>query len=175
MVEGDVAGTIEQHQGWCGAGAVQIEILFADWNGNALQSRIEVLPHPFDVGQFILWSSVFSLRTIAVELRWGQQHQSTSTEFGVQTRDNWTFSFAIATPVRPEKKQDRRTVELCKGCRLGTQVLRNTQRRRRLSCEPQQIKVLSQTRLNGSIPVSQEAAAEKSDGLRLIPAGKQYL
>ena len=59
VVEGDVAGAVEQHQGRGSAGPVKIKVFLAYRDGHILQSRIEVLPDAFDVGQFVLGLGVF--------------------------------------------------------------------------------------------------------------------
>src|SRR5450631_363688 len=74
MIQRNPARTIDQDQSRRGAGPVEIEVLFADRDGNALQSGIEMLPDPLDVGKLILRLRIFSLRRVAIKLGGGQQH-----------------------------------------------------------------------------------------------------
>src|SRR5450755_817995 len=112
MVESDAAGVIEQDQSRRRAGPIKIEILFTDRDRNTLQRRIEMLPDAFDVGKFILRLRIFSLRRVTVELRGSEQHQTAPAELGAQLRDHGAFSFTVAAPMCPEKKQHRRTIQL---------------------------------------------------------------
>src|ERR1700730_16319878 len=129
MVQGNAPRSIEQDQSRRGTGAIEIEILFADRDGSALQSGVEVLPHALDVGKLILRSGVLPLRRVAVELGGSDEHQTAAAELRAQLGDNRTLRFAVSAPVRPEEKQYRRTAKLGQIYRLRAQVRSNLQRR----------------------------------------------
>src|ERR1700730_559810 len=123
VIEGDVTCAVEQNQGWCGAGTVQVEVLLTDRDRNVVQVGIEVLPDAFDVGKFIVWLRVFPLGGVTVELGGSEQGQTARTELGDQPGDHRTFGFTVPAPVGPEKKKYRRAVKLGKSCGLRAQVL----------------------------------------------------
>ena len=64
------AVSVYQNQRRCRAGAVQVEVFFADWHRNILQCRIEMLPDAFDVRQLIFRLRIFSLEPRNRRVEW---------------------------------------------------------------------------------------------------------
>src|SRR5678816_3830871 len=99
MIERHAAGAVNQSHGWNCTDTVNLEILFADGDGSGLQSGIELLPDPFNVGQFFVRFSILAVRLVSVEGSGRQQNQTACAELGLDAGNDRTLCLAVRAPV----------------------------------------------------------------------------
>ena len=76
------------------------------------------MAHGIDVSQFVAGQGVLDLRGIAVKPGGTDDGQSLRPKLRPQLRDDGSFRFAVHAPVRPEKQQHWRTLQLGEQWRL---------------------------------------------------------
>src|SRR6202035_3448220 len=106
-----------------------------------------------DVLQLVGRSGFYAAGYISVTLRRRDDHQMLGSVLFFDFREDGHFLLAVRAPVRPEKHQDRRSLERAERNRLRSQKLALIQSRRELSFQAQQIDVLLQPGANGRVSV----------------------